>query len=107
MLILLILLIFKLSHVSSIKQFHVFLMSGEHPGLMILRVLFIGRVLWIDIRLGSVDGSRAGDCHDWYPESRFLSSLFRVAESHMHVAALNLCALDKTHTCTTYNSSPP
>jgi hypothetical protein len=42
----------------------------ENMGFYGNYVLFIGRVLWINIRLGSVDGSRAGDCRVWYPGSR-------------------------------------
>ena len=52
-----------------------------------LWVLFIGRVLWIDICLGSVDGSRAGDCCDWYLGSRspIVSSL-RLNSIWQHIA---------------------
>ena len=41
----------------------------EESGIGWLRVLFIGLVLLSGFSLGSVDGSRAGDCRGLYPES--------------------------------------
>ena len=38
-----------------------------------LRVLFIGLILLSGFSLGSVDGSRAGDCHALYSGSPFPS----------------------------------
>jgi hypothetical protein len=44
-----------------------------------LRVLFIGRVLWIDIHLGSVDGTRASDCRGGIRGHSLSFSLFVVS----------------------------